>query len=414
MFLSLLALLGVLGFVFYVMSADERTWALGVAATFLEGEPRRDRYLVALRERTRWALVTPAVVALNVIIFLFIQMDAALSSNPNSVVAWGGNFGPHTTSGEWWRLVISVFVHGGMLHLIANTAGLFQLGLVVERLVGPLAFASVYLASGILANLAALSQDPLGLSAGASGAVFGIYGLLISTTVWTALDDSSLKISRLTVKRLAPAAAIFVLYNVATDNLPFGAELAGFVVGVVGGGFLGRGIGEGKPALRRIGTTAAAALVIAAAATIPLHGVDDVRPEIERVIAVEERTANAYETALERFRKGRISAEALALVIDNTIAPDLQATDAHLKKFDNVPAEHQPLMASAAEYLRLRRESWRLRAEGLRKMEHLRSQDNEPADATTLQESVTRTLKQADRAEHDSLAALQRIKPAVQ
>lgn len=412
MLLSFLALLAALGFVYHVMNADERARAIRVIVNFLEGEPRRDPFLVSLRERTRWTLVTPAFVALNTAIFLLMLFDPATSGQSDTLIGWGGNYGPRTTNGEWWRLVKAMFVHAGLLHLVANVAGLFQLGLVVERLIGPLAFAAVYVAAGTFANLAALSQDPLGLSVGASGAVFGIYGVLVSASVWAALEDSSLRISLITLKRLVPAAAIFILYNFAADNLSFTAELAGLVTGLAGGAVLARDIGEERAPLRRTAATAAAALVIAAVAAIPLRGVDDVRPDLQRVIDVEERTASAYETALQRFRKGRMSAESLALLIEKTIVPDLQAASAHLKTLDMVPAEYQPLVSSAEDYLRLRHASWLLRAEGLRKMEQIRTHDSRRGQTATLPETVMLTLKQADRTERDSLNALQKIKPA--
>ena len=78
-------------------------------------------------------------------------------------------------------------------------------------------------------------------------------------------------------------------------------------------------------------------------------------------------TAGAYQAGVERFQKGRMTAEALAQLIDRTIVPQLEAADARLKSLHGVPPEHKPLVADAEEYLRLRSESWRLRAEGLRK-----------------------------------------------
>jgi hypothetical protein len=119
----------------------------------------------------------------------------------------------------------------------------------------------------------------------------------------------------------------------------------------------------------------------------------DVRPEIAQVVALEGRTAGVYEKAVEQFKLGAMTAEALALVIDRTIMPDVQAARARLKALGRVPKEHQPLVANAEEYLRLRDDSWRLRARALRKANML-------------------TLRDADRAEHASLDAFQKIAPA--
>lgn len=416
MLLSVLALLGLLGFVFYVMNAEERTHAIRLVQTFLEGDLQRDRFLVGLRERTRRALVTPALAALNALICLLMLWGMLASGAAETLLAWGGNYGPRTTNGEWGRLVKAMFLHSNLFHLLINMVGLFQLGLVVERLTGPFIFVSVYFAAGILANLISLYQDPLAMSVGSSGAIFGIYGLLLSAYTWTVVDDSSLKISRATLRRLAPAAAIFALFNIATGSLSFTAEIGGLIVGIALGGVLTRGAGESSLSLQRIASTAGAVVLIVIVAAIPLRGVDDVRPEIEQVVAVEERTAAAYDTAVDKFRKGRISAESLAQLIDKTIIPELQATDARLKTVDQVPPEYRSLMASAENYVRLRQESWRLRAEGLRKMGKV--VDKGRAEGTTDDESlvpsVTIKLRQAETKERDALDAFRTLKPTNQ
>ena len=156
----------------------------------------------------------------------------------------------------------------------------------------------------------------------------------------------------------------------------------------------------------------------------PLRGITDVRPEIERVVGLEDRTASAYQTAADRFRRGRITAEAVAQLIDRTIEPELLAADAHLKAVNGVPREQQPLVASAEEYLRLRYESWRLRAESLRKTDTptlQEARDTEPASNESGRLRAEARLKanriylgKVEGAERASLEALRRIRPANQ
>ena len=408
MLLSFLALLCLLGFAAYVMTSEERTRVLRDVALFLEGDARRDRFLAGLRERTRWALLTPALILVNFLVMVAMLLGGGTEAGtPEHLVSWGANLGPRTTNGEWWRLVQAIFVHSGVLSFIANTAGLLQAGLVLERFVGPLTFASVYLTAGILANLAAVSGNPLAVSTGASGAVFGVYGLFISAGVWAAVAGTSQNIPRATLERLAPAAGIFVLYNMVSGDLSLAAESVGLIAGLVMGAVLTRPIAFYKPSTRRIATTAAASLAIAVAAAIPLRGLDDFRPELNKVVEVEERTASEYEAALERFKNGRLSAESLAKMIEESIVPELRAAGDRLNEVDKVTDEHQPLVASAKEYLRLRHESWRLRIEGLRKMV------KPGASGAALQQAVTATLMQAERTERDSLASLQSAKDAL-
>jgi hypothetical protein len=85
------------------------------------------------------------------------------------------------------------------------------------------------------------------------------------------------------------------------------------------------------------------------------------------MIALEESTTSAYQRAVTQFKLGTMNTKALALVIERKITPELQAMQARLKTLGRVPPEHQPLLASAEDYLRLRDESWRLRAAALHK-----------------------------------------------
>ncbi len=189
----LLVILVLGGYALYTMTPDERTRLRErlvatahrakdeAARRQAEPEPFRD----ALRQRTPWPIVMPAFVALNVIVFL---MMGGGGSVPEKLVEWGASFGPRTTNGEWWRLAASMFVHTGFLQLLVNCAALVQLGLILERLVGHITFGAVYLAAGVLASLVTLSDYPMAITAGASGAIFGLYGLLAASSAWTVIQ----------------------------------------------------------------------------------------------------------------------------------------------------------------------------------------------------------------------------------
>src|SRR5207245_6779179 len=118
----------------------------------------------ALRARTPRAVATRAIVALNATVFAMMLVGAGALSDPETLVRWGGIFGPRTTNGEWWRLVTALFVHASLVPLLVNMVGLFQVGQILERLVGTLAFVSVYVAAGILANLVTLATSPIAVT----------------------------------------------------------------------------------------------------------------------------------------------------------------------------------------------------------------------------------------------------------
>ena len=81
----------------------------------------------------------------------------------------------------------------------------------------------------------------------------------------------------------------------------------------------------------------AAALVLALGAAVPLRGTGDARSDIERIVALEARTAGVYDAAVDRFRRGQVAATSLARLIDGTIVPELQAARAQLEAVERIP-----------------------------------------------------------------------------
>lgn len=487
----LILLVVVLGLGYRCTTAEDRErWLENARTTFThakkiaaqkrqESQPFRD----ALRVRTPRVVVIPALIVLNLTVFTLMLRGPGGLSDPETLLGWGANFGPRTTNGEWWRLVTSMFVHAGLFQLAVNLLALAQVGLMLERLAGRATVAAVYLAAGVFASLLSLSSYPVAVHYGASGGVFGLYGLLGATVVWNLfhrrafhrrpeLDDHEpavttpfgatnsfgattsfgatnsfdatgafnvttplgstsvlgstgappVTIPFMVVKRLAPAAVLFALYNMIDDPLPLTSELAGFIVGLAGGLVLTKGVNENESPVQRVAATMAVTTIIAVASAVPLRGIADVRPEMTRVLAVEDRTAQAYQAAADQFKRGRMTAEALAQVIDQKIVPEFQTADSRLSALERVPLEHQPLVADAKEYVRLRSASWRLRAEGLRKTgaptirKSTRTEVESDASWRMRAESQYRTnmttFGKAEGAERASLAVLERIKTA--
>lgn len=91
----------------------------------------------------------------------------------------------------------------------------------------------------------------------------------------------------------------------------------------------------------------------------------DMRPEIERLLAVESETTALYDAAAAQFKLGTLDSESLARFIERKITPQLQGVRVRVMSLENVRADHEPSLEKAREYLRLRDESWRLRADAL-------------------------------------------------
>src|SRR5829696_4299806 len=268
----LFALLVLSGAALYFMTPAERTRLAGAALNALRGGIRSITHPSAsgepfqdlLRARTRWAVVTPLLVTLHVVVFISMRFDRGALGETQALIEWGGNFAPRTTNGEWWRLIGATFVHGGLLHLAATLAGLLPLGLILERAVGRVAFAATYLAAALLGSVVSLwTTSPTSVSFGASGAIFGIYGLLIASLVWAFPHRRDAPISLVMVKRIGAAAVVFFLYNLLTDDLGTSAELTGLGTGLVGGLVIARGVTREKPAMHRAAVVVAVTTAIA-------------------------------------------------------------------------------------------------------------------------------------------------------
>ena len=184
--MTAIALLVLGGAAWYFTTAEERLrlWR-GTLSLLLQLKKKVDLhrqepepFLDALRARAAMPFVTIGLVGIHILAFAFIIVGGAAFSDPEGLVGWGGNFGPRTTNGEWWRLISAMFLHGGVLSLLVNMAALAQIGFLLERLVGRLALVVVYLGAGIVAGLVDLFMQPMTVSVGASAAVFSLYGLL--------------------------------------------------------------------------------------------------------------------------------------------------------------------------------------------------------------------------------------------
>jgi membrane associated rhomboid family serine protease len=127
------------------------------------------------------ALVTKALIAVNVLIFLVsLAQGSSLSQTSGTLFEKGALeiHGIHggLDQGQWWRLITAAFLHGGLLHIAFNMWALLWLGTAVEGALGHFRFLLLYLASGLAGSAGALLWSPNTPVVGASGAIFGILG----------------------------------------------------------------------------------------------------------------------------------------------------------------------------------------------------------------------------------------------
>ncbi|OEH92900.1 rhomboid family intramembrane serine protease [Bacillus solimangrovi] len=121
--------------------------------------------------------MTYIFIAINIMMFGLLEL-AGGSENPAVLIQYGAKYNPSILDGEWWRLITPVFLHIGFLHLFMNTLALYYLGTAVERIYGSVRFTLIYLTAGFAGAVVSFALHAQ-LSAGASGAIFGLFGSLL-------------------------------------------------------------------------------------------------------------------------------------------------------------------------------------------------------------------------------------------
>jgi len=383
-FLAFVFVIG--GAAWYFMTKEERAKCVATAsqgvrsvkdAVLLEGLSCAD-FANALRARTPRLIAAPLLIVLSTVLTLLVWL-----SSPSPVPGWGD-------------MLLSTFVHPTLLGMILGSACLLQIALILERLVGWRVFGVVYVSAAVAAGIVGLTSSSAIPNVGAAGSVLAMYGLLLVTSLTGMFRRSELQIPRSVAIRLAAVGVTFSIWMLITFGFAHLPVLVALATGVTAGLAVAREVHQRTPPLARLSRCLAMVVITAAiyaggVALQPRQEALDVRPEIDRVIAIEKQTAALYDHAVERFKKGRIPAAALAELIEDTIEPRLRLVAKRLRSLQDVPPEDQPRVTTAAEFLALRDESWRLRAQAL-------------------QRSDMAGLRQADAKEQVSLATLDRIR----
>ncbi|HEX2535085.1 MAG TPA: rhomboid family intramembrane serine protease [Chitinophagaceae bacterium] len=283
---------------------------------------------------SRW--ITYGLIAANLLIFIFMVVGGASLLDPSSedIIRWGGNYKPMTEGGEWWRLFTAMFLHIGVVHLLLNMYGLFMIGNYLEPMLGKVLYAVAYLVTGLLASLTSLWwHDANSVSAGASGAIFGIEG------VFLALLTTSL-IPKAVRGPLLKGMAVFIVYNLVyglkgeVDNAAhIGGLLSGLVLGYLYYFFR-------KDGVQKVAVPALAALLLTAGG-------------IAYYLSAHQDNTGEYLQSLQEF--SRLEKEALAplgrleLNTKTETIQDLESVtmaawkdcDALLKKIDDLNLNRQ-------------------------------------------------------------------------
>ncbi len=207
------------------------------------------------------ALVTKALIAINVAIYLITCVQGSGLNNPGgSLFVKMLLFGPLVAHGDWWRLITAAFLHASILHIAFNMLALWWFGAPVENYLGRARFLMLYLVAGLAGSAGALIQSPTTPVVGASGAIFGILGAMLI------LEYQA-------TGRLGGNAMTLIVINLALGfviaNVSIGGHIGGLIGGILGTLAFARW-GKGHAAYGRLGLTGVAGLLVVGAASIAI------------------------------------------------------------------------------------------------------------------------------------------------
>ena len=185
--------------------------------------------------------ITLALVVMCVGVFALQLFFGVNPTNPTNqaLIAWGANFLPFSLGEAPWRLVTSLFLHIGFMHLLFNMFALYYFGQVAERMFGAVNFLGLFLLSGVGGNLlnnflglhSVMAGEPPIISAGASGGIMGIgMALLVTALTKTSFNNFALNFRSL---------LIVMAINLSYGFLVGGIDNASHVGGAIVGGLLG-------------------------------------------------------------------------------------------------------------------------------------------------------------------------------
>jgi membrane associated rhomboid family serine protease len=356
---------------FTLKQVEEIRRTLGILPPNLD-EPggRAEAFHRALLAATPRVYATYGLLGLNVVLFGLMVLTGVglLNPNPQSLIRWGANFGPLTTRGEWWRLFTAMFLHIGVLHLLCNMWALWVVGVLLERLVGSLGLLVLYLLAGLVGSVASLYFYPRSISAGASGAIFGLFGGLLGV-VLVRRKQVPLEI----FSRLWSSGLTFLVFNLyiglRVPGIDLAAHLGGWAFGLVGGLLLSRPLGvesrghwSWRPLLLA-GTGGLAVVLAASRVPTPSRGLGEFTREFAEA---EQELLDGYNSLVKRVQSGKAKEEELATVLEQSILPRWRAYRRRLREIGDLPPKQLKRRESLLEYMKAREEGWELLVRAIR------------------------------------------------
>ena len=184
--------------------------------------------------------LTGMLVGVNVAVFVLMTLTGVSLLSPTSaqLLKWGANWGPLSLGTQPWRILTSNYIHIGIIHIGFNLWCLLNLGALAQRIFDRWTYLLIYTATGVAGSIASLWWHPTVVGAGASGAIFGLAGALLS-----ALYLGKLPIPKDAVQSTMKSLLTFAAYNLffgLSRGIDNAAHIGGLASGLALGAFLSK------------------------------------------------------------------------------------------------------------------------------------------------------------------------------
>ena len=196
---------------------------------------------VGFRSQIERMPVTTAIVGVNLLVFVAMALSGVSPAMPQipQLIKWGADFAPLTLGAQPWRILTSNYVHIGIIHIALNMWCLWNLGALAERIFDRWTYFLTYTVCGLAGSLVSLWWHPMAVGAGASGAIFGMAGALISALYLGHLPVHPGAL-RATLKSLLSFAAYNLFFGAVVPGIDNSAHFGGLVAGLILGAVLAR------------------------------------------------------------------------------------------------------------------------------------------------------------------------------
>lgn len=172
-------------------------------------------------------IVTYIIMAVCIILFILMELSGG-STNSQILLKYGANLDILVKNGEYYRLFTCIFLHIGIMHLICNMYSLYVIGREVESLFGKVKYIIIFILSGIFGSIMSIAFTHNTISAGASGAIFGLLGALLyfGINYRTYLGEA--------IKRtIIPIIVVNLIISFFAEGIDLAAHIGGLVGGVL-------------------------------------------------------------------------------------------------------------------------------------------------------------------------------------